>query len=67
MSKKLKGPKDYNHDPFCCKFLAKLEENSKNYQKILFFYIFFVHFEGFSNFLPFWLKTSRKTDHSCNP
>ena len=29
--------------------------------------IFFVDFEGFSNFLPFWLKTSGKTDHGCNP
>ena len=28
---------------------------------------FFVDFEDFSNILPFWLKTSKKTDHGCNP
>ena len=28
---------------------------------------FFVDFEGFSNFLQFWLKTNAKTDHGCDP
>ena len=47
--------------------VAKVEENLKNHQKMLFLYDFFVAFEGFLNFLPFWLKTSGKTVHGCNP
>ena len=27
----------------------------------------FVDFEGFMQFIQFWLKTSDKTDHGCDP
>ena len=30
-------------------------------------FFFLLILKVFSNFLPFWLKTSEKTDHGCNP
>ena len=61
VSKEPEGPKDHNYDPFLLN-LKKIQ-NSKNQQKTL----FFDDFEGFLYFLQFWLKTSAKTDHGCDP